>query len=328
MIIFVLLSEKHKLDYEMKSRLCYMLLFAAALFICPGIFRNEEARAYTVKNNKVTIYEGETFPMDSIVSDADFLNLRLISSDRSVSTPTKDGALLGLGIGECVVTVSDRKGTRDEIEVKVVSKSDIHMVALTLDDGPGSHAMELMDYFDSRNVKVTFFMIGADIGNYPKSAQRMVDEGHEIGSHTMNHKQLTAIKKDRALREIEEGAKVIEEVAGVPPTVWRPPYGDSTEEQRIAAGMPTVLWNIDTLDWKYKDADRVAREIINGASDGNIILVHEIYKTTVEGIKKALDQLCAKGIRFVTSTTLLTRDGTPVEDLIGQRLFSKKVKKK
>ena len=328
MIIFVLLWVKRRLGYKMRSKLFYMLLATAALVICPGLFHAEKARAYTVKNTQVTIYEGETYPMDSIVSDAVFTELRLLTSDRSVSTPTKDGALLGLGIGDCVVTVSDRNGARDEIEVHVVSKADIHMVALTLDDGPGSHAMELLDYFDSRNVKVTFFMIGADVGNYPKSVQRMVDDGHEIGSHTMNHKQLTALKMDRALQEIEEGAKAIEAVAGVPPTVWRPPYGDSTEEQRIAAGIPTVLWNIDTLDWKYKDADRVAGEIINGAGDGNIILVHEIYKTTVEGIKKALDTLCAKGIRFVTSTTLLTRDGTLAEDLIGQRLFSKRVKKK
>ena len=305
----------------------YMVLATAALLICPGLFSSEEARAYTVKNDQVTIYEGETFPMDSLVSDADFLNLRLLTSDRSISTPTKDGALLGLSIGSCVVTISDKAGGRDEITVNVVSKEDVHMVALTLDDGPGSHAMELMDYFASRNVKVTFFMIGSDVGNYPKSVQRMVDEGHEIGNHTMNHKQLTAVKKDRALKEIEEGAKAIEDVAGVPPTVWRPPYGDSTQEQRIAAGMPTVLWNIDTLDWKYKDADRVANEILNGASNGNIILVHEIYKTTLEGIKKAVDKLVAKGVRFVTSTTLLTRDGSTVEDLIGLRCFSSKQKR-
>ena len=311
----------------MRSKLFYMLLVTAALLICPGLFSSEKARAYTLKNNKVTIYEGETFPMDSLVSDADFLNLRLLTSDRSISTPTKDGALLGLSIGSCVVTISDKAGGRDEITVNVVSKEDVHMVALTLDDGPGSHAMELMDYFASRNVKVTFFMIGSDVGNYPKSVQRMVDEGHEIGNHTMNHKQLTAVKKDRALKEIEEGARVIEDVAGVPPTVWRPPYGDSTQEQRIAAGMPTVLWNIDTLDWKYKDADRVANEILNGASNGNIILVHEIYKTTLEGIKKAVDKLVAKGVRFVTSTTLLTRDGSTVEDLIGLRCFSSKQKR-
>ncbi len=305
----------------------YMVLATAALLICPGLFSSEEARAYTVKNDQVTIYEGETFPMDSLVSDADFLSLRLLTSDRSISTPTKDGALLGLSIGSCVVTISDKAGGRDEITVNVVSKEDVHMVALTLDDGPGSHAMELMDYFASRNVKVTFFMIGSDVGNYPKSVQRMVDEGHEIGNHTMNHKQLTAVKKDRALKEIEEGARAIEDVAGVPPTVWRPPYGDSTQEQRIAAGMPTVLWNIDTLDWKYKDADRVANEILNGASNGNIILVHEIYKTTLEGIKKAVDKLVAKGVRFVTSTTLLTRDGSTVEDLIGLRCFSSKQKR-
>lgn len=301
-----------------------MLLVTAALLICPGLFSSEKARAYTLKNNKVTIYEGETFPMDSLVADADFINLRLITSDRSISTPTKDGALLGLGIGECVVTLSDKKGSRDEIEVKVVSKADVHMVALTLDDGPGSHAMELMDFFASRNVKATFFMIGTDVGNYPKSVQRMVDEGHEIGNHTMNHKQLTAVKKVRALQEIEEGAKAIEDVAGVPPTVFRPPYGDSTAEQRVAAGMLTVLWNIDTLDWKYKDASRVEKEIINGAANGNIILVHEIYKTTVEGVKAAVDKLIAKGVRFVTSTTLLTRYGTEVEDLIGKRCFSDK----
>ncbi|MCR5830291.1 MAG: polysaccharide deacetylase family protein [Lachnospiraceae bacterium] len=311
----------------MRSKSLSVVLATAALLLFPWFF-SEDAQAYKVKIDQVTIYEGETFMMDSLISDAEFGSLRLLTSDRTVSTPTKDGALLGLGIGECVITVSDRKGTRDEINVKVVSKEDVHMVALTLDDGPGSHAMELMDFFDSRNVKVTFFLIGCDVSNYPESVKRMVDDGHEIGNHSMNHKQLTAIKKSKALKEIEKGAKAIKKVAGVSPTVFRPPYGDSTEAQRIAAGVPTVLWNIDTLDWKYKDADRVANEIINGASDGNIILVHEIYKTTVEGVKTAVDKLVAKGVRFVTSTTLLTRDGSEVSDLIGQRLFSKKARKK
>jgi len=311
----------------MRSKSFFIVLVTAALLLCPWFF-SEDALAYKVENNQVTIYEGETFPMESLVSDADFRTLRLLTSNRAVSTPTKDGALLGLGIGDCIITVSDRKGTKDEIEVKVVSKEDIHMVALTLDDGPGSHAMELLDFFDSRNVKVTFFLIGSDVSNYPESVQRMVDEGHEIGNHAYSHKQLTAIKKAKALKDIEKGAKAIEKVAGVPPTVFRPPYGDSTEAQRIAAGMPTVLWNIDTLDWKYRDSDRVANEIINGAKDGNIILVHEIYKTSVEGVKKAIDKLIPKGVRFVTATTLLTRDGSEVSDLIGQRLFSKRIRKK
>jgi len=174
---------------------------------------------------------------------------------------------------------------------------------------------------------VTFFLLGADVDRYPETVQRMVDEGHEIGNHTYSHKQLTALTYKAAKKEISKGAKAIKKVAGVAPTVFRPPYGDSTEKMRIAAGMPTVLWNIDTLDWKYRDADRVEQQILSGASDGNIILVHEIYKTTAEGVKRAVDKLVAQGVRFVTATTLLTRDGSTTEELIGQRLFSKKVKK-
>ena len=102
----------------------------------------------------------------------------------------------------------------------------------------------------------------------------------------------------------------------------RPPYGAVNSTVLANINHPVILWNIDTLDWKYRDASYVADQVYKGAASGNIILVHEIHKTTVQGVKIAVDKLLAEGWKFVTVTDLLTCDGSKISN--GTKYFSKK----
>ena len=114
----------------------------------------------------------------------------------------------------------------------------------------------------------------------------------------------------------------IYKATGAHPTVMRPPYGSVNSTVLANIDYPVITWNVDTLDWKYRDKDWVAEQVYKGAASGNIILCHEIHKTTIEGIKIAVEKLLAEGWKFVTVTELLTCDGSKLSN--GTKYTSKK----
>lgn len=251
------------------------------------------------------------------VSETDRIHIRYFSSDTSVATVTKDGALMALNEGECTLTAILPDGTVDECYVTVVMRPEkFKQVALTFDDGPGYYAGELLDFLADRGIHVTFFMIGNQVPYYEESVKRMFEEGHEIGNHSYSHECLTTVKTSVIESEFDKCNKVIHDAIGVYPTVFRPPYGSRNDTVLSICDLPAILWSVDTLDWKYRDADYVADQVYSGASDGAIILVHEIHKTTIQGVKIAVDKLLDEGWEFVTVSEMLSRNGQLPEDSV------------
>jgi peptidoglycan/xylan/chitin deacetylase (PgdA/CDA1 family) len=89
----------------------------------------------------------------------------------------------------------------------------------------------------------------------------------------------------------------------------RPPYGSTSQAIVNAVGMPEILWSVDTEDWKYPDSDYVANYVLDHATRGDIVLMHDIHPTSVDAVPRILDGLQAKGYQLVTVDTLL--GGTP-----------------
>ncbi len=247
---------------------------------------------------------------------------KVFSSDRSVATVTKDGRILAFKEGKCTITaVGD--GTSENVEVVVDdTPAEPKRIALTFDDGPGQFSDELLDFLKDRGVHVTYFLIGNQVAKYSDQVRRMYEEGHELGSHTFTHPQLTKLSGKAIKKELKKADDAIYEASGAHPTVMRPPYGATNATALANINYPVILWNVDTLDWKYRDADYVADQVCKGAKDGNIILVHEIHRTTIDGVKIAIDKLLAEGWQFMTVTELLTCDGSTISN--GTKYSSKK----
>ena len=93
----------------------------------------------------------------------------------------------------------------------------------------------------------------------------------------------------------------------------RPPYGDYNSRVLSLLDNPAILWSVDPLDWKYRNADTVCTNIVEGAFDGAIVLAHDIHSTTVDGVLMAIDKLQAKGYEFVTVNELFRRRGVTLE---------------
>ncbi|MEU8248017.1 polysaccharide deacetylase family protein [Nonomuraea sp. NPDC048916] len=186
-------------------------------------------------------------------------------------------------------------------------------VALTFDDGPGDYTAKLLDLLRSRHAKATFFVLGQMVAADPHNlARRIVDEGHEIGNHSWSHPPLTALTDEQIRTELTQTGDLIRRLTGVRMQMMRPPYGAT--DDRVAAetrreGLAQILWSLDTLDWRDRASSVVARRA-GLAKPGEIVLMHDIHRTTVEAVPEVLDTLAKKGYRFVTVSELY--GGTPV----------------
>lgn len=184
------------------------------------------------------------------------------------------------------------------------------LIAFTFDDGPNTMTTELLlNGLNKYNAKVTFFVLGNRVNANSDVLKRAYMEGNQIGSHTYNHKNLIKLNSNQIDREVNNTVSVINNIIGSNPSVFRPPYGNSNYLVKQHVNVPIIMWNIDSLDWKYRDKEVVKNNIVSSASDGDIVLVHDIYLSSVEGALLAMEELYNQGFAFVTIDEMMQLKG-------------------
>ncbi|MBD8069694.1 polysaccharide deacetylase family protein [Bacillus sp. PS06] len=179
-------------------------------------------------------------------------------------------------------------------------------VALTFDDGPHpENTVKIVDLLERYDAKATFFMLGSRVDFYPNIVKKMAEAGHELGNHTWNHKDLTLLSSDQIELEVKDTNRIIQEATGQIPSVFRPPYGATNKSVESVIGIPSVLWTIDTLDWKSHDPNQVLKIVQDNVKDGSIILMHDIHGSTVEAVELVLKYLQKEGYQCVTVSEVL-----------------------
>lgn len=182
------------------------------------------------------------------------------------------------------------------------------VVAITFDDGPNhSTTTTLLDGLRERGVKATFFLVGERIQWNEDLVLRMKEEGHLIGNHSYSHTDLTKLSEEELLKEINETNRLIEEITGEPVEFIRPPCGYWNDELAKKVNMTPVFWNVDPLDWCTVNAGVVVERVVNDVGEGDIILFHDIYGSSVTAALEVIDQLIDRGYVFVTVEELLDR---------------------
>ena len=188
------------------------------------------------------------------------------------------------------------------------------MVALTFDDGPQpSVGNRIMDCLAQYGGKATFFMVGERVGSYKTEVQRMVAEGHEVANHTMNHKYLQKLGAAQIQAQVNNGNDAIQAACGVRPTLLRLPGGNHNTTVLANAGMPMIQWNVDTLDWKTRNADKTVAAVLNHVKDGDIILMHELYGATGDAVARIVPELHKRGFQMVTVSQMAAAKGRSLE---------------
>jgi peptidoglycan-N-acetylglucosamine deacetylase len=203
---------------------------------------------------------------------------------------------------------ADALGTSEETPVNASIEPEGKYVALTFDDGPNVEVTpRILKILKAHDVPATFFMLGSQAEKYPSLAKRVAEAGHEIGNHTDHHQDLTKIGRNQAAQEIQISSRKIEEATGQIPSSLRPPYGAINHEVVEVAGnygSPIVLWSVDSLDWKNKNADAINRVVQKEITPGSIILLHDVHPTTADALPTLLTTLEKQGYQFVTVSQL------------------------
>jgi len=187
------------------------------------------------------------------------------------------------------------------------------LVAITFDDGPSGYTAGLLDGLKARGAKATFFMVGDRVNAYSGLVKRMLSEGHQIANHTVTHPDLTTLSYSSVSWELSTCESRLKAIGGNQTYAIRPPYGSYNANVRQAANGPLILWSVDTLDWKSRNADAVYNKIISNTRDGSIVLLHDLYSTSVQGALRAIDTLKAQGYEFVTVNELFRRRGITMQ---------------
>ncbi len=179
-------------------------------------------------------------------------------------------------------------------------------IALTFDDGPHTeYTRRVLEELSKRRVVATFCPIGIHVRRCPEVLREIVLQGSEIGNHTWSHQILTRLTPDLIAADVEQLQQRVEALTGRRPTFLRPPGGSYNNTVIAAARLPVVCWSVDPKDWQGVDAATVAAHIIEHARDGDIILQHDTHATSYEALNLVLDELIARGFRFVTVSQLL-----------------------
>lgn len=201
---------------------------------------------------------------------------------------------------------SQQNSLSDEEEAMPAMAYYEKVVALTFDDGPGyKTTMMLLDGLKERNVHATFFLLGEKIEQRKEVVERMEEDGHLIGNHTYGHIQLDSVNIEYAKAEIAKTNEIIKEITGKYPVYIRPPFGSWNRTLEEEIELTPVLWTLDTTDWNTKDVERIVNYVIDEVESGDIILMHDIYDTSVAAALEIVDRLQKKGYVFVTVDELM-----------------------
>ena len=178
------------------------------------------------------------------------------------------------------------------------------MVALTFDDGPSTPVTtRILNSLEANGGRATFFMVGNRVPGTQAVVQRMNALGCEVANHTYEHKYLTKVGDSGIRSQVGLTNQKIAEACGVTPTLVRPPggfYNQASLDTLGSMGMAAIMWDIDTLDWKTRNAQNTINVVLNQVKDGDIVLMHDIYSTSADAAEVIIPELMNRGYQLVT----------------------------
>lgn len=179
-------------------------------------------------------------------------------------------------------------------------------VALTFDDGPsGKYTRALLDGLYDRGTKATFLLCGYRLKDYPDIAQRIFDEGHEIGYHGYSHDTMKTMSRRQIAQELMDTEGLLPE--GCRPAFLRPPGGfssDAVKQVAEARGLAILHWSVDPHDWEVHSEQAIEQAVLGQVHDGDIILLHDMTTASVEAALDIVDELLKQDYEFVTVSEL------------------------
>jgi len=165
----------------------------------------------------------------------------------------------------------------------------------------------MLNIFRDKDIKITFFIGGEWAKDNPELLKRIAEEGHELGNHGYGHKHHSKLDFNNNQKEIKQTEEIVYEITGIKTTLFAPPYGDYNETTVKAAealGYKTIMWSIDTIDWRRDGVSKILERVFRKPHNGALVLMHPT-SDTVKALPQMIDELSKRGFRIGTVSEAL-----------------------
>lgn len=220
-------------------------------------------------------------------------------------------AVLLLAVGQKLLPqVVTASASAKKLPIYCVNTED-KKVALSFDAAWGNEdTADLLALLKKHNVKVTFFMTGGWIEKFPDDVKAIAADGHDLGNHSENHKQMSQLSKENCIAELQKPHEKVKNLTGIEMTLFRPPYGDYNNtviEASNQIGYHCIQWDVDSLDWKDYGTESIINTVLTHKhlGNGSIILMHNGAKYTKDALESIILGLKEKGYELVPISELI-----------------------
>ncbi len=208
----------------------------------------------------------------------------------------------------------------------VARKRELPVYSVDRDDGSiaisfdaawgGDKTMRILDILDEYQVKTTFFLVDTWTQKYPELVKEIHARGHEIGNHSTTHPQMSKISVEQMRKELKVMADNLEKLTGERPALFRPPYGDYSNQVILTAreeGYVPVQWSVDSLDWKNRGAEDMISRATRQTKSGDIVLFHNDAKYIADALPAILKSYREQGLKVIPVSQLLLQGETTID---------------
>jgi len=166
---------------------------------------------------------------------------------------------------------------------------------------------DMLQTFSAHNIKITFFIGGSWAKKFPDILSDIAKQGHELGNHTYSHPHPNTLSKEKNKEQIIRTEELVKEITGIKTVLYAPPYGEYNDTVILAAhelGYTTIMWSIDTIDWKRPPADIIKNRVLKKIHNGAIILMHPT-ESTAKALPEIIDEIKRSGYHITTVSDIL-----------------------
>lgn len=189
-------------------------------------------------------------------------------------------------------------------------------IAISFDCAWGvDYTDKLLEIMEKENVKCTFFAVEFWVKKHPEYLKKISDAGHEVGTHSSTHPHMSKLDKAAIVNELTSSCAAIENVIGIKPKVFRPPYGEYNDlliDTANELGLVCVQWDVDSLDWKDLSAKEIKERVLKRVKSGSIVLFHNQGLHTSEALLDIIVALKKDGYSFVSVGDLVYKENYTV----------------
>ncbi len=262
------------------------------------------ASATPTRDGELTFSIGAGFT----TAELDGVGVTSLAQPQHFAVSAESMPQLATEFGQRVASASSGAFTRIALGLPSTDWADctiVACVALTFDDGPhAENTALLLDTAGELRVPLTFFVLGVQAEQLPELLARTHDEGHEIGNHTFSHNDLRNLDDDGVRDQLDRTSALIAQATGARPTMFRPPYGSVDDRVLEIAGMPAINWSVDTNDFEQPDSATLVSRATDPTEAGAIVLLHDIYASSVSAAPEIFTTLRDEGFTLVTVSRL------------------------